>query len=509
MYKILAVLFICSILSYQADSQVFPKEGSSLNYRLIGFSFEHRLPGCKYKVEIAEGNYNDVDSFSKNIVKTFSSDTNKVINEVPSFGKQYTWRVTYKNTKTKKNTNSDLYHFSTKLILTVDTSITRLRVIKKAEKYKDAYVFLDASKTLNDMNGMPVWFLPALDERPPINFLSSGDYKITNRGTITFLDNLRAPQAYEVDYNGNILWKAPNTGEVSGDTTEHYHHQLTRLSNGHYMVLGQESLSLKLPGRVDRSFLIDKANKGKIILDSSTHTYYERMQFGTVIEYDSTGKVVWSWKSSGYFKGSDVYNHTTDKGVFDVDDLHENAFYFSFKNVSRIIKIQYPEGNILRVYGKLYEPEKPGYENPLFHHQHSCRISEDGSLYLYNNNNRHVGSLPTLLFMKEPVSDQDTLKKVWEYVCTTDSIDKSLVMPPNFFGMGSVEELPDKSILACMADDEYTRLFIVNKEKEILWSALPERWILNDHKWRAILEYRVSIITDHKALEQMIWNSER
>ncbi len=30
------------------------------------------------------------------------------------------------------------------------------------------------------------------------------------------------------------------SGAVSGDTEEHFHHEFTRLHNGHYMVLGNE-----------------------------------------------------------------------------------------------------------------------------------------------------------------------------------------------------------------------------------------------------------------------------
>jgi len=95
------------------------------------------------------------------------------------------------------------------------------------------YIYLDGSRTLYDLNGNPVWFLPAKDG------MEIRDMKITPQGTITYLNG---SDIYDVNYDGNILWKGPNTSVVNGDSIEHYHHEFTRLSNGHYMVLGYKKL---------------------------------------------------------------------------------------------------------------------------------------------------------------------------------------------------------------------------------------------------------------------------
>ncbi len=39
---------------------------------------------------------------------------------------------------------------------------------------------------------------------------------------------------------------------------------------------------------------------------------------------------------------------------------------------------------------------------------------------------------------------------------------------------GNVIELPDGSLFSCMGGS-YSKVFIVNMNKEILWSALPEK----------------------------------
>ncbi len=243
------------------------------------------------------------------------------------------------------------------------------------------------------------------------------------------------------------------------------------------------------------------------------------MEFGTLIEYDEKGNLVWSWKSSGYYKGADIFSRVSPDGTFYIKDVHANAFYFdektatiymSFKNASRILKIQYPEGNILNIYGKKYDNgDIRGHGPDLFAYQHNCRISQDGYLYLFNNNSRHKEDLPTILIMQEPLSATDTLKRVWEYQCTIEGMDTHRKQPPEFTALGSVMELPDRSILACMSSYSYTKAFIVSRDKKISWSAMPELWNVADKKWHPLIQYRANIIVDHKDLERLIWNTEK
>src|SRR5580658_9305580 len=143
MLRISLLVLLLAILPLSLKATVFPKEGSQLNYRLVGFSLPFENGKGKYKIEIAEGSYNNIDSFERNITITTYARTNKIIGEVPSFGRQYTWRAMYiaGNSEQKK---SRLYHFSTGFLPVVDSSQFRLRIIKHAEKYRDASVFVDA-----------------------------------------------------------------------------------------------------------------------------------------------------------------------------------------------------------------------------------------------------------------------------------------------------------------------------------------------------------------------------
>ncbi len=491
MYQILYCLFIFSIISDQLWSQVKPKEYSELNYRLIGFSFPGKGKINKCKLEIASGNYDEANAFEKNIIESLECKARRIIAKVPLWGKPYTWRVVYENDQAKI-IKSPLYHFSTLPGRNMDTSNVRLRVMENKEKYKDAYVLLDHNKAMYDMNGDPVWFLPDM----PASKAFPRDLKLSPQGTITFL--LKG-HIYEVNYDGTVVWQGPNTGEVSGDREEYYNHEFTRLNNGHYMVLGEES-----------RYWNPELKNGKIAADAGkTDMNASKSQFGTLIEYDEKGKEIWSWKSSGYFLHSDLYHNTPGSLLTPTIDVHINSFYFdekakiiyvSFRNISRIVKLKYPEGKVLDTYGEIYKAGLPEKGNNLFCQQHSIKWSEKGYLYMFNNNSCNPKKLPTVLAVqKAPNGD---MEKTWEYVCSMDGNYTG-----SFIQGGNVIELSDNLFFVSMGVP-YSKIFIVNRDKEILWSALPEKWNPDQKKWDVIGQYRSSIILDKKKLEKLIWNTE-
>jgi hypothetical protein len=249
--------------------------------------------------------------------------------------------------------------------------------------------------------------------------------------------------------------------------------------------------------------------------------------FATLIEYDDLGKVVWSWKSSNYFYHSDLVNYVypDTKGVMDV---HENSFYFdekektallSCKNINRILKIKYPEGTVINSFGDSYPAGKPPVRNSLFCDQHSVRQSSEGLLYFYNNNACNMGkALPTVLVLKEPAG-KGPLQKVWEYQCTTKWLDTSKLQSVKMFNTkgaplplgqtsgGNVWEMPDKNMFVSMSGP-YSKLFIVNHNKKILWCALPEKWNDRTQTWEINGQYRASIVTSRKDFEKLVWNTE-
>ena len=484
-------------------AQLFPKEGGQLCYRLVGFSFPAEAGATQYKIEIATGAYAAPGDFEKHIVSTLLCKKNRSIVELPSFGTHYTWRTTsIINGKVK--TKGVLRHFDTRMTADVDTNVTRLRVIHKAEKYKDAYVFVDGARALYDMNGKPVWFLPGTDLK--VNERAyPRDLKPTPQGSLTFLTK---GDAYEITYGGYVLWHT----NVGNQNVKRFHHEFTRLSNGHYMGMLSE-LS-------DNYFIKLHAFKDSVAHNfRDSARYYQKAWINSIVEYDQKGNLAWRWDGFGYLKKSDLYAEMNADSLFDINDLHENAFFFneknktvylSLRNVSRVIKIRYPQGDVLNTYGTEYRPGVSDMRNDLFCGQHSCRVSEKGNLYLFNNNPCGQTHIPTVAMFEEPIPGKGELKKIWEYSCTVEDKNVLPVDNPNFVSGGNVLELQDGSIFVSMGSP-YSKAFIVDQNKQILWSAISEKYNRDNEKWEPFKQlnvYRASII-GRKQLEEMIWKAEK
>ena len=488
MRRILILLVVVFGLSCGGREGVLPVEGSSVNSRLMGFSFEGEKGG-HYTVEIAAGYYNAEDSFGQHIIVSIKSDSDKVVGEVPAWGSNYTWRVVYGDKH-----KGGLYHFSTVMNVRVDTAKTRLRIMQSAGAYKDDYVAVDGAGVLYDMQGRPVWCLP--------DGMGYGgnvtEMKFTSQGTITFMIE---QTGYEVDMSGKILWQTPAHDSVCGNKGgDDYHHEFVRLLSGHYMILGTEYVWYKRAGAKDSSYWV--ADSGRHDKFAEVGAVKNRGKYGIVMELDEKGNVVWSWKSSVYLRTAEAASVWVGDSL--LQDPHENAFYFdeqnkalylSYRNLNSIVKIAYPSGKVLRVYKGVTKG------NVLFCGQHGIVRSEDGYLYLFDNNTcgGGVGALPAVVMMRE--SGSDTVEKAWAYNCTADGYAGGFPYGGNGIALGNGD------MFLCMGSD-YPKVEIVNKEQQLLWRALPEKYDSTGKEWMPAKKiYRANIIS-RKDLERLIWHGD-
>ncbi len=488
------VSFLLFLLPLQLLGQVAPAEGALLNYRIIPFQ---QATGQKPhdKLEIAKGYFTNADSFKHNVIITVPVSAGKQMAEVPLWGTHYTWR------RINNGEPGVLHHFSTLQLPFTDSSAYRLKVLQPTAKFTDALVFCDATRALYTMQGRVVWVLPDIEGIVAANTVIR-DLKLSPAGTITFMT---MTMAYEIDYNGKILWRAPNTGEVSGEKIEHYHHEFTRLTNGHYMTLGHEMRICEWQQNTinDSTLVFTDMTLSPAATPSARKSF--SMPFGTVLEYNKEGQLVWSWKYFSYF--STTQRSKNIKDIRQVDS-HENAFYFdekagyvyvSYKNANQLLKIKYPKGDVIAV----YDGAGAGTKDGLFCQQHACKKSANGNLYLFNNNFCNPDALPAVIKLKELPGQKNNIKKVWEYRCPADA---GKFVKPNATMGGNVVELPGGELFVSLCSP-YSNLFIVNSNKQKLWSADLEKWDAAKGKWMPQEQYRASIISDRKKLEQLVWNA--
>ena len=493
-----------------AKAQVIPADGDTVNFRLVGFSFPVSDNKGNVDVEIARGFFSSVDSFQQNILLTLRAQGNKVIGAVPDFGMQYTWRVVPMAGKKSKNATV-LHYFTTGSSPDIDTNVNRMRVVKPAVQYGDAVVFSDRNKVLYDMKGNPLWFLPhikgVVNDNTPVRNL-----RASTAGTITFLAN---NMPYEIDYHGKILWHPPYESGMERDTAERYHHEFKRLKNGNYMVMGNDLVFGQWVTSETGAILtivprqVAVRNPGGFV----------KMKLATLLEYDKNDSLLWSWKAADHFSETRGAAEVPASGEY---GNHENSFsfdegkkviYISYKNTDQIVKIKYPEGTVLNVFNN-EEPAEQRVRFPasekLFANQHSCKIAKSGDLYLFSNNMDKPGALPTIVKLRERIEGTPGLEKIWEYQYPVNlNTDGAKIFAGGgnvFTNGGNVIELEDESLFVSMCHP-FGNLFIINKDKKLLWDAVMEKRNATTGNWEETDQYRGSIISKRSLLEQIIWGT--
>lgn len=422
-------------------AQIQPTNNASLHYRLIGFAVPEHKKATHYQLEIFDG--------SKQVL-TKKNENSKIIAVVPSFGKSYTWQVKYYKKKRIIST-TDKYKFTVLDNPFSNSTVSQVTVIDSIKKYDDLMVFFDNTRTLYNMKGEPLWFLPVI---PGVSDSSQGimrDIKLTSNGTITILTK---KNVHEIDYHGSVLWSGPNDGSYSGGTDENYHHEFTKLANGHYMTISDK---ISMP-----SGTMNTNNNNDTSTKKDNHC-------GSVIEYNAKKEIVWSWNSCDYLHLGDLSTHFNS---FHLDTIN-NVFYTSYRNISRIVKAAYPSGEVLGLYGENASNDNTISGHGMFYSQHNARVNSDGDFCLFNNNfimhypeSQHNNKrITSIAVFKEPKIKKDTLEKIWEFACDIDTLAPHITA-----GGGSLYELDKGDYLVCMG--RTNRNFIVSKDKKVLWNVL-------------------------------------
>ncbi|MBN8672278.1 MAG: aryl-sulfate sulfotransferase [Chitinophagales bacterium] len=454
-----------------AAAQVLPANGDSLHYRLIGFSVPLQPQATGYRLEIFTFNTSKAKSLSAKPILTQQEKTNKIIATVPAFGKQYVWRVLYLNGKNAIG-KSETYDFVVRENPYSNKEVARVDVINAATKYKDMLVFFDNTRSLYNMQGEPVWFLPQIPSINDSSIYVVRDIKLTKDNTITFLTS---KNVHEMDYYGHIIWSGPNNGKISGKIAEQYHHEITKLSNGHYMTIADKFVPSEKVGKRDTTSILP-TNKGSLT------------PCGTLVEYNAQNDIVWTWNSCDYIKAGDLITHFN---AFYFDEKNK-VFYTSYRNIGRIIKAEYPSGRMLAQYGYDMNNDGSVLTGNIFS-QHNCNLNSDGNLILFNNNfkmhlptaEREKDCIPAVVVFKEPTAEGKTLLRIWEFKTDIDTFTK-----PMSSGGGSVRELDKGDYLVCTGLPG--RNFIVSSDKKILWNVVT--WQKEKGEWKPASGYRISPI---------------
>lgn len=199
---------------------------------------------------------------------------------------------------------------------------------------EDGIIWLDQMHCAINRNLEVVWFLAPIIEDFKEN-KQVRDFRVYSDGTISFISE---GEAYHINKDLTIIWQAPNTGKISEEKKENYHHSFEKLQNGNYIILGNQYIELE---RTDTKDTTDR-----------------RVEFTTVIEYNKNKEVVWSWRLLDNFKLDLLVNPEQIAYI-----ILYRQFIKSFarwpkdiievwRDLSRIMEIEKKSGKILNLLGK-------------------------------------------------------------------------------------------------------------------------------------------------------------
>ena len=462
MYKTKIFLILFLALIQNASAQILPADNAVINFTQVMFQFNEKTGADTYVLTIIPIK----DGFMKK-TKYSTHSLACLVSEGLDFGKHYEWFYEVFK-KSKLIFKSETFDFTIAKSDLINPDKYRYNVTKQTPNaFQNNLLFIEALGVLVNRKGQPVWYLP-FNTDTATKAPQYRNLEMTSESTFTYV---YFDQCYEKDIFGNVIWKAPDDGAVAEDGREHYHHDFTKLDNGSYI-----ACSYKFDTTVNYFF----------------DTLISRVRYNTVIQYDASGKVLWSWNEKDHVSKSEIFApyHSPDKEIagthmngFSFDKL-TNSFLFSFRDNSSILRVDKKTGNTL--YTLMGHQSKAGVDSIGFDSQHSPVALNDGSVLIYNNNGGKDSAnkirFPILLNVIIP-SKTGVAKKIWEYECKLTDHPEGLVGKE-----GSAFELPNKNIIVCTGGAN--KLFEVTRSKKVVWEMNCEEYNSKDNKWIPFTNYR-------------------
>lgn len=452
-------LFLSWITGFTLHAQVTPLPGDTIHYTQVLFSFPQVKQAESYTIEISED-----AAFKQRTV--LEAAINAQVCSALSFGKKYFWHYTSLDKKGKPAGWSKTFSFYIAPSPYADPALFRYTGKKKDRKKAGrGILFMDYGRVATNRGGKVCWYLADFPFLQPNELVR--DLRLTPEGTVTgLIDSV----ACEMDLNGHILWQAPDGGKVNGEKSENYHHDFKKLPNGNYMVLGNDHVFRKVPGSSDSV----------------------EVEFGTVIEYDKSGKIVWSWNSKDYFTDADLFTRQRADKSWDVE-THMNAFctdgksvMVGFRDISRIVVIDKASKKVTGSYGGYGVFSEPHSATGFFRRQHDIVQLKDGNLAVLNNDSIMDRSVVSSLVIFSPMSDTaPSSQKLFTYRFDFDTLTNG--KSPK---MGNLQEIENGNILINMGG--INRCIEISRSGELAWDMFMERYDTIQKTWAKFPQYRVN-----------------
>ncbi len=462
-------VFMLLLLFFSARAatlaSIVPANGAMLNFTQVMFECDQVLNATNYRITIQP------DGTSNNNIVVNTTSLATLVQEGLQFGHSYQWHYEAYN-RTKLLFTSKSFSFTIARSYLIDSALYRYRVsINEQALRQNNILFIENLGVAINRQGIPVWFLP-YEKTDTKTEPTYRNIVLNKNGNITYLWN---DQCFEKTIYGNTVWKGPNDGQASGDTSDFYHHDFARLDDGTYVVVGW--------------MYINEPNPFNPSINC-------RVCYNTLLQYDAAGKLIWHWTEKGHFSKQTIFDHTTPSSIAN-DGTHLNSFFYdkkddaflvSLRNISRIVKIDKKTGNIIYQFGQhlINDTTVLNKTDAVFSRQHSASLLPDNNILFYNNNadatNKGAVSYPHIVMLTQPLNGAEA-KTVWDYECVTPQYPKGLRAREGYATL-----LPNNNILVCMGGEN--RIFEITRSKKIVWECFYEKYTASSDDWEPYPNYR-------------------
>jgi len=432
---IIITLLLITAARTNALNSLTPTDGRSIYSKYVLIAWEQVSSAEFYQLQICKPN--GESPFDEPEVDLFDSTHAIIVKSGLDFGNEYLWRTRAFLTTGDTSIWSETNHF---------------QIVELPDSVRNAYEI--------SMH-MPDQVSPGIIVSSPFG----------------------VPNGFEND--GEVVWFLP--GEThwtngqwalsqlpNGDWVSIHHHgiRIFNIENDTLLFLRsnpQVNIHHDVVLKSDGNFFAIKYASQWVVTDGDSLMW----RSDDIIEMNPNNEIVWIWRTFDHLSlddfDPDELATVPPRGVFDWTHSNacyfnesENAIYLSIRNLSRIVKIEYPSGNIIWQMGRDMPSGDVDFGHDLdFHRQHSPEIQEDGSLLLFDNHWILGG-------------DND-FSRVMQIGINPDGEDQCWIEwtydTPFARTQGDVDRLPNGNIL--INPGGYFHFYELTPERELVWEADP------------------------------------
>jgi hypothetical protein len=280
------------------------------------------------------------------------------------------------------------------------------------------------------------------------------DFSLSPSGSITYV---KGPIAFERKINGDLIWESKPL--TQGTTTIYgYHHDITRLNNGHYLAMCK-------------------------IKEKDTTHFRKNLDEG-IVELDKNNKIYWLWKEHEHISDTSTIKTTHSNSIF--LDEKKNTVYVSSRDINTIFIINRETGDIEKCIGRKISDKAIQYDHNWFAGQHSAQLLENGNILLFNNNAKPPApGMPSgILEINNPNKVMPDVTPVFIYIYDFARNENHCAKG------GDVNKLKNGNYL--ISSSANNRNFEINSASEIVWQCRPEKLDTITGTWSGIGSYRIN-----------------